>query len=239
MTERGAVLNGHGPMISVIIPVLHEGAKINEAVSRLRAQDPGRCAEIIVVDGDPAGSTVKTIIDTGVRSLVAEKGRARQMNHGAELARCAVFLFLHADTFLPPDAFPLILDAMSDVRVVAGAFDLGFATDRRIFRITEKYVSVRSRLTRVPFGDQAIFIRKSYFDRMGGYRDIPLMEDIELMKRIRKRGDRIHIIPVKVRTSPRRYEREGILYGTFRNWLLQILYALGVSPGRLAKWYRS
>jgi rSAM/selenodomain-associated transferase 2 len=239
MIERGEVLNSHGAMISVIMPVLNEGPGINEAVSRLRALDPGRCAEIIVVDGDPAGSTVKAIIDSGVRSLAAEKGRARQMNRGAELAGCAVLLFLHADTFLPPDVFPLILDAMSDARVVAGAFDLGIDTDRRIFRITEKYVFFRNRLTRVPFGDQAIFIRKDYFDRIGGYRDIPLMEDVELMKRIRKRGDRIRIIPVKVRTSPRRYEREGVLYGTFRNWLLQILYALGVSPERLAKWYRS
>ncbi len=239
MIERGEVLNSHGPMISIIIPVLNEGAGINEAVSRLRALDSGRCSEIIVVDGDPAGSTVKAITDAGVRSLAAEKGRASQMNRGAALAGGSVLLFLHADTVLPPDAFPLILDAMGDGRVVAGAFDLGINTDRRIFRITEKYVFFRSRLTQVPFGDQALFIRKNYFDRIGGYRDIPLMEDVELMKRIRQRGDRIRIIPVKVRTSPRRYEREGILYGMFRNWLLQILYALGVSPERLAKWYRS
>ncbi len=239
ITERVEVVNSHGPMISVIMPVLNEAVGINEAVSRLNALDPGRRFEIIAVDGDPAGSTVNAIIDAGVRSLAAEKGRARQMNRGAALARGGILLFLHADTFLPPGAFPLILDAMRDDRVVAGAFDLGIDADRPIFRITEKYVFLRTRLTRVPFGDQAIFIRKDYFDRIGGYRDIPIMEDVELMKRIRRRGDRIRIIPVKVRTSQRRYDQEGILYSTFRNWLLQILYALGVPPERFAKWYRS
>ena len=93
-------------------------------------------------------------------------------------------------------------------------------------------------LRRIPFGDQAIFVRKAYFEKVGGYAEIPLMEDVELMRRIRKRGDRICIIPEKVLTSPRRYEQEGILYCTFRNWALQLCYQAGVSPERLAKWYR-
>jgi GT2 family glycosyltransferase len=96
---------------------------------------------------------------------------------------------------------------------------------------------VRTRLTRIPFGDQAIFIRREYFERLGGFRDIPIMEDVELMARIRKRGDRIAVIPEKVRTSARRWEREGILSCTMRNWMLQAAYAFGVPPERLAKWY--
>ncbi len=239
MTEQGAEGTSVRTMVSIIVPVLHEEVGINSAISRLRALDEGRGSEIIVVDGDPAGGTISAITDAGVRMLSAEKGRARQMNRGAGIARGAVLLFLHADTLLPPDALSLIRDAMSDGRIVAGAFDLGIDTRRRIFRITEKYVFFRTRLTRVPFGDQAIFIRKDYFDRIGGFREIPLMEDVELMKRIRKEGGRIRIIPVKVRTSPRRYDREGIIYGMIRNLLLQILYGLGVSPERLAKWYRS
>jgi hypothetical protein len=127
---------------------------------------------------------------------------------------------------------------LADGRHVGGAFDLGFETDRKIYTITEQYVALRTRLTRVPFGDQAIFIRKAYFHRIGGFRNIPIMEDVELMTRIRKQGGRVRIIPEKVRTSPRRYEREGILYATIRNLSLQMLYALGVSPERLAKWYR-
>jgi hypothetical protein len=139
---------------------------------------------------------------------------------------------------LPNNALATIAVAMSDGRFVAGAFDLGINTDRRIFRITEKYVFLRTRLTRIPFGDQAIFIRRAYFEKIGGYQDIPLMEDVEIMGRIRKRGDRICIIPAKVLTSPRRWEKEGILSCTFRNWTIQMLYALGVPPEQLQKLYR-
>ncbi len=149
-----------------------------------------------------------------------------------------MLLFLHADTLLPPQALRLIGTALADTGIVAGAFDLGFDTGKRIFRITEKYAALRTRLTRIPFGDQAIFVRRAYFEKIGGYAEIPLMEDVELMGRIRKRGDRICIIPLKVLTSPRRYEQEGILYCTFRNWALQLCYRAGVSPEKLIKWYR-
>ncbi len=239
MTEQDADGTGVRPIISVVMPVLHEEAGINSVISHLRELGPRDSFEIIVVDGDPGGGTVRAIADTAVRTLSAEQGRARQMNRGAGIARGDVLLFLHADTRLPPGALSLIHVALCDSRVVAGAFDLGIDTDRGIFRITEKYVFLRTRLTRVPFGDQAIFIRKGYFDRIGGYREIPIMEDVELMTRIRKGGGQIRVIPAKVRTSPRRYYREGIVYGTLRNWLLQILYALGVPPERLARWYRS
>ncbi|HEY6010022.1 MAG TPA: glycosyl transferase family 2, partial [Nitrospirota bacterium] len=103
----------------------------------------------------------------------------------------------------------------------------------------ERYVHLRTRLTQVPFGDQAIFMRRPYFDQLGGYRDIPIMEDVEIMKGIRKRGDAVVIIPEKVMTSARRYEQEGIILCTLRNWMLQILYALGVPPERLAGLYRA
>jgi GT2 family glycosyltransferase len=128
---------------------------------------------------------------------------------------------------------------MTGGRYAAGAFDLGIRTERKIFRITERYVALRSRLTRVPFGDQAIFIRRDYFEHIGGYSNIPIMEDVDLMRRIRKKGDRICIIPEKVMTSARRWEKEGVLCATLRNWMLQSSYALGVPPERLAKYYRS
>jgi hypothetical protein len=132
----------------------------------------------------------------------------------------------------------MIRSTMNDERFVGGAFDLGFDTKRAIFKITEMYAFLRTRLTKVPFGDQAIFMRREYFEKICGYRDLPIMEDVELMRRIRKRADRIHIIPLKVRTSVRRYEQEGILSCTIRNLLLQISYALGISPQRLVKWYK-
>jgi len=227
------------PAISLIIPVLNEAKNISEIIQHIRELDADGAAEIIVVDGDPEGSTINTIKDEGVRTVISEKGRARQMNRGAALATSDILLFLHADTFLPSNAFGLIQAAMNDKSFVGGAFDLGFNTRRRIFKITETYVFLRTRLTKMPFGDQAIFIRHHHFEQLGGYRDIPIMEDVELMKRIRKRGDRIHIIPEKVRTSARRYEQEGIIYTTIRNWMLQLQYALGVSPERLVRWYKS
>jgi rSAM/selenodomain-associated transferase 2 len=227
------------PALSLVIPVLNEADTINETIHHIREMDADRRVEIIVVDSDPAGSTISAIKDEGVRTVAAEKGRARQMNRGAAIASGDVLLFLHADTRLPPNAFGMIRSKMDGKRHVGGAFDLGFDTKRTIFRITESYVHLRTRLTRIPFGDQAIFIRRDYFEQLGGYREIPILEDVELMKRIRKRGDAIGIIPAKVLTSVRRYEQEGVLYATLRNWLLQISYALGMSPDRLAKWYKS
>ena len=179
------------PAISIIIPVLNETKNISEIIQHIRELDADGAAEIIVVDGDPKGSTVTTIKDEGVRTALSEKGRALQMNRGAALATGDVLLFLHADTLLPSNAFGLIKAAMNDKGFVGGAFDLGFNTRRKIFRITEAYVFLRTRLTMRPFGDQAIFIRHHHFAQLGGYRDIPVMEDVELMKRIRKRGDRI------------------------------------------------
>lgn len=227
------------PAVSLVIPVLNEAENISQILQHVREVDADGPAEIIVVDGDPEGSSINAIRDEGVRTVAAVKGRARQMNSGAGLATGDILLFLHADTHLPPNAFGLIRAAMNDTGFVGGAFDLGFATPRRIFKITESYVFLRTRLTKIPFGDQAIFIRRDFFDEIGGYRDLPLMEDVDLMQRIRKRGGRICIIPEKVRTSPRRYEQEGIMFTTIRNAMLQLLYALGVPPERLVRWYKS
>jgi len=222
---------------SVIIPVLNEGRGINDIIAHLRAQAALDAVEIIVVDGNPAGHTIKAISHPGIITAVAEKGRGSQMNCGAARATGDILLFLHADTFLPPNAFSCIRKCMA-VGHVGGAFDLGIDTRKRIFRITERYVAWRTRLMRIPFGDQAIFVRRNYFERIGGYRDIPIMEDVDLMRRIRQRGDAICVIPEKVMTSARRWDKDGIVFGTLRNWMLQTLYCCGVSPERLVRFYR-
>ncbi len=224
-----------GPLISIILPVLNEEAIIRKAIERLRPSGAAK-AEIIVVDGDPSGSTISKI-DHPVIKIICQPGRGRQMNRGAAMASGRILLFLHADTILPKNALLRIADAMTDERIAAGAFDLGIGSIRPVFRITEQYVRLRTRLTRIPFGDQAIFIRSKFFFEIGGYRDIPIMEDVELMGRIKKNGARIHIIPDKVMTSARRWEREGVLCCTFRNWTLQIAYLLGVPPETLKQWY--
>ncbi len=227
------------PVISIILPVFYEAGNIDRTIAHLRGLQNNDGLEIVVIDGDPLQSTIKAIDhNSRVITATAAKGRARQMNAGAALASGDILIFLHADTFLPVNALAGVRTVMEDPLYMAGAFDLGIGSERRIFRITERYAAIRTRLTRIPFGDQAIFIRRAYFEKIGGFSDIPLMEDVELMKRIRKKGDKIRIIPDKVMTSPRRWEKEGILYCTFRNWALQVSYTLGVPPEQLAKWYR-
>jgi rSAM/selenodomain-associated transferase 2 len=232
------ILNRQNISCSIIIPVLEEKAVINDVIDHLRNLEGNEEMEIIVVDGDPETGTVRAISHGDVKQVKSARGRGRQMNEGARVARGDILIFLHADTELPSDALSLIVTAMREKRYVAGAFDLGIKSERFIFRIIESTASLRSRITSIPFGDQAIFVQKGYFDRIGGYKDIPIMEDVEIMGRIKKRGDRITIIKQKVNTSPRRWEKESIIGCTLRNWLLQILYLLRISPDRLSKLYR-
>ncbi|HAS53513.1 MAG TPA: glycosyl transferase [Nitrospiraceae bacterium] len=225
--------------ISVIIPVLHEANVINELIEYLRGLTSPVPVEIIVVDGAGEQDTISAIRDRDVVKSVSSAGRARQMNVGSKKATHDVFLFLHADTWLPQQAFGLIGETMKGGRWDAGAFDLGIDTKRRIFKITEAYVALRTRITRIPFGDQGIFLTRSLFERLDGDRDIPLMEDVDLMGRVKKSNGRVRIIPEKVSTSARRWEREGVLYSTVRNMMLQVMYAVGVPPERLKKYYRN
>lgn len=223
--------------ISVIIPVLHEEAVINEAVARIQGAAPDADVEIIVVDGGPEAETLKAVRGTGVRKLASVKGRGRQMNAGAQAAAGDILLFLHADTELPHEAFNGIRAAMSTERYAGGAFDLGIADSAPVFRMIERVSSLRSRLTRIPYGDQAIFMKHDYFDAIGGYSDVPIMEEVDLMQRVKKHGGRLCFIRTRVKTSSRRWRNEGIIRCTLRNWTIMLLYLLGVSPVRLAKWY--
>ena len=224
--------------LSIIVPVLSEEDIINDVIDRHRGLDGASRTEIIVVDCGPDHRTLETITSEDVVKVRSPRGRGRQMNEGAGHATGDILLFLHADTELPLNALSLIENAMQDGQCAAGAFDLAIKSRRTVFRIIEFLASLRSRITRVPFGDQAIFIRKGYFSAIGGYREMPIMEDIEIMKRIRKRGDRIVILRDRVATSPRRWEKEGIVRCTLRNWLLQALYPLGVPARTLARFYK-
>jgi rSAM/selenodomain-associated transferase 2 len=161
------------------------------------------------------------------------------MNAGALVAKGEILIFLHADTELPVRALKKI-DSLKDRReYVGGAFDLGIKSDKLIFRVIGTLSSWRSRLNRIPFGDQAIFIRKEYFDQIGGYKEIPLMEDVELMRRIKRSENKIWIFNDRVMTSPRRWEKEGVIYCTLRDWTLQTLYFLGLSPDKLSRFYKN
>ncbi len=148
-----------------------------------------------------------------------------------------MLIFLHADTLLPTSAYERIVGIMLDEKCIGGAFDLHIDSLKMGFRIIEKFANLRSRLTRIPYGDQAIFIRTSYFGKLGGFKDIPIMEDVELMRRIKRKGDRIVILQEPVLTSARRWERDGLIWGTLRNWFLIIAYLCGVKPENLVRFY--
>ncbi len=224
--------------LSVIIPVWEEASIINRTIEHVEDTAKDRSVEIIVVDGAPLGSTIKTIRSDRVIRIISEKGRGQQLNAGALHASGSILVFLHADTHLPADAVRLIFSVMNNDRYVAGAFDLRVDSERVAFRIIDRVASLRSRLTRIPYGDQAIFIRHDYFRQMGGFRNIPIMEDVDLMERIKRQNDKIHIIKQRVITSPRRWRQEGMIRCTVRNWALITLYLLGVKPEKLIHFYK-
>jgi len=226
--------------ISIIIPVLNEGAGINKTIEHLNGlmETTGVPAEIIVVDGNPEGKTIAVIRDKSVIKAVEKTGRASQMNRGAVLADGEIFLFLHADTRLPEEGFKLIVAACARHPRTAGAFDLAIASEKSVFRLIETMANVRSHVTGIPYGDQGLFFTAGYFRELGGFAEVPIMEDVEIMRRVKKNGDKIIFLKQTVRTSPRRWEKEGVWKCTFRNWLLASLYVLGVAPERLAKFYR-
>jgi len=217
--------------ISVIIPVYNE-TLINECLKNIVDAD-----EIIVVDGNES-TTLDLIKSLHVKKISSKKGRANQMNEGVKHATCDILLFLHVDTVLPVDTLLHVEEVLKKKDVVAGAFDLDFDTQKRGLKFIAKVASWRSRKTRLPYGDQAIFIKKDVFESIGGYEDIALMEDVNLMQKLKKQKLKIEIINQKVITSPRRYEKNGILFNLLKNWVLVSLYFVGVNPDKLAKFYK-
>ncbi len=225
--------------ISVIVPVFREAETINAFLETVQKIFPAPAHEIIVVDGSPERETLAAIRLPQIRRAGSGKGRARQMNRGAAMAKGTILLFLHADTRLPGNAADVITHLLfRDPDLAGGAFSLGIDDDRLPLKVIESSANLRSRLTRVPYGDQSIFLRKVNFDRLGGFKEIPIMEDLELMTRIRQQGGRIHILKQKSMTSSRRWKKEGILVCTLRNWLIRLLYHLGIPADRLAAFYR-
>ncbi|MHB8909643.1 MAG: TIGR04283 family arsenosugar biosynthesis glycosyltransferase [Syntrophales bacterium] len=223
---------------SFIIPVLHEIPVIRETIARIRMLDGGETVEIIVVDGDPEGETLGVLPEGAVRKVLSEPGRGCQLNRGAEAASGEVLVFLHADAVLPRSALGRMGEALSDGALSGGAFDLAIDSSRPIFRLIERVASRRSRITRIPYGDQAIFLRRTCFQSLGGFHELPVMEDVDLMRRLRSSGGRIAILPERVVISARRWEKEGVLYTTLRNWVLVALFFFGIDAKWLARWYR-
>lgn len=219
--------------ISVIIPALNEELAIGRTLGSFEGNG---AHETIVVDGGSTDGTLKEATRPGVLPVSAPPGRAVQMNAGAEKASGDVFLFLHADTRLPHGAMEAIRSALSDPGVVGGAFTLAIDSTKPFLGWVARMANLRTRLTRVPYGDQGIFVRRDTFQEIGGFPAWPLMEDVDFCRRLKKRG-RVVILEEKVLTSPRRWEAEGPLYVTLKNRTLVLLFLFGVSPYRLKRWY--
>ena len=222
--------------ISVIVPALNEQDCIGELLSRLQPLR-ARGHEVIVVDGGSCDQTCSIAGPGADVVMESAPGRARQMAVGAAQARHDILWFVHADTLVPEHADASILDALSRGGAQWGRFDVRLSGDHRLLRIVEWMMNWRSRMTGMCTGDQGIFVTRRTYDAVGGMPDQPLMEDLELSKRLRKMG-RPACLTERVATSSRRWERRGILRTIVHMWSLRAAYALGVDSKRLSTWYR-
>jgi len=223
-----------GPALSIIMPVLNEAVGI-EAASTALSPFRARGVELIVVDGGSSDKTVALARPLADHVLSAPRGRAAQMNCGATAARGDVLLFLHADTQLPDNADVLISDGFARSGCVWGRFDVRFDAGG-LLSLVAALMNLRSRLTGIATGDQAIFVTRAAFESVGGFPSIPLMEDIALSTRL-KRISRPLCLRACVATSARRWQAHGVLATVFLMWRLRLAYFLGADPVRLARRY--
>lgn len=220
--------------ISVIVPTLNEQEHICTTLSHvhLAAGD-----ELIVVDGGSTDATVPLAQQFTSLVLQSPAGRARQMNCGARLARGDILLFLHADTLLPRRGLDAVRTAMQRPGTVGGAFRLAFTPSTPALRVIAWGTNLRTRLGRLPYGDQALFVRRCLFETLGGYAEVPFLEDVKLVQVLRRQG-KLAFLQQAVCTSGRRWLHEGVISTTVRNNVLMTLYFCGVSPATLKRWYR-
>jgi hypothetical protein len=223
------------PRISVIIPTLNEAACLPATLHSLQQSEN---TQIIVVDGGSTDCTCDIAHAAGCTVLKHQRGRAVQMNAGAEASEGEILLLLHADTRLPAGFDRAIRSALSNPKVAAGAFRLRIDASGWPLRLIERGVVFRSRLFQMPYGDQGIFLRAGLFRELGKMPRLPIMEDFELVRKLRKRG-KIEILPCDAVTSARRWKTVGPWKTTFINLCVILGYYLGIAPERLAQWYQS
>jgi rSAM/selenodomain-associated transferase 2 len=223
------------PTLAIVIPVLDEGATIADALSAL-APYRERGTEVVVVDGGSRDATVEAARPLADRVLAAPRGRGSQMNAGAAAARADVLLFLHADTRLPPDADRIIFLALEQSNRAWGRFDVTIAGRSPLLRVVAAMMNLRSRLTGIATGDQAMFVTRKAFAEAGSFPDLPLMEDIVLSRRLKRIG-KPACLAARVTTSGRRWDRDGAARTILTMWRLRLAFFLGAEPARLARRY--
>jgi rSAM/selenodomain-associated transferase 2 len=221
--------------ISIIMPVYNESSVLRDTLNRLVLTEH---EELIIVDGGSSDNTLSIARDFTDKVFSTKTGRASVMNFGAHKAAGEILLFLHADCVLPENAFTIIRNTLRDGSVAAAAFELSIQSSLFRFRIIERAANTRAKITRLIYGDQGMFLKHDVFNGTGGFADIPLMEDIEISKRLRKAG-KIAFVKPPIQASPRRWLNEGLLYTTFRDWTIAFLYVFcNVSPDTLTKHYK-
>jgi rSAM/selenodomain-associated transferase 2 len=224
------------PTLSIVMPALNEAAGVGTALQAL-APFMARGTQLIVADGGSSDGTAALAQAAGARVVPAERGRALQMNAGAQQAGASVLLFLHADTLLPEDADQLIARALAGGAAVWGRFDVRIGGHSPLLRMVAALMNLRSRWSGIATGDQAMFMTRAAFDAVGGFPAQPLMEDIEISRRLR-RLSRPACLRAQVLTSGRRWETRGVWRTVLLMWRLRFAYWRGAAPERLAQLYR-
>ena len=219
--------------VSIVIPTLNEENSISQTLHAVaRLAEP---VEVIVVDGGSDDETARLVRACGARIIEAQRGRGAQMHAGALATRGSVLWFLHADTSPQPDAIGHILDSLRDPRIVGGNFNVGFNSNR-FSAVCLTWLYRQLRTVGLCYGDSAIFVRREAYERSGGFKPLPIFEDLDFLRRLKRRGKFVHLSSTVI-TSGRRFEG-GRFVTTFVRWVaLQLLYWFGVNPSRLVELY--
>ena len=221
-------------MISVIIPILNEATILAKTLSRLQPELANH--ELIIVDGGSTDGSVDIAKKYG-RVVISERGRAKQLNAGASASTGDILIFLHADVWLEAGAFAAVEAALSS-GYVGGGFLQKIDGPSILYRIIERTADMRGKYLKVFYGDSGIFVSRSNFERIGGFTEVPIMEEMGFSKKLRRLG-KTKMVKPRIHISARRWEANGIIRTTVKNWFITLLYFLGFSSERLAKLYRN
>ncbi|MBI3601088.1 MAG: TIGR04283 family arsenosugar biosynthesis glycosyltransferase [Nitrospinae bacterium] len=229
--------------LSIIIPTLNEESSIEKNLPLIKKE---LSAEIIVADGGSKDKTVEVAKRFTELVSISAAGRGIQMNSGASISTGDWLLFLHTDSIISELGIQRMIEVMRNENppffkggqrgVIGGAFRLKIDSDRISLKIISSIANIRSRFFNIAYGDQGIFVKRDIFYKIGGYPHIPIMEDVEFVMKLKKRGKFV-ILPDYITVSSRRWDKEGVVYCTLRNWILILLYFMGISPHKLKGWY--